>query len=462
MNIRRTTRSVSCAALLAGALCGQADKITEARVREVVTWLASDERAGRGTGSVELDEAARWIAARFEAAGLAQVRDGAWAHEFSMEGVRLDSDQVELTLQRQVPDEPDQTFELVAGEQVRQWLPADGVSGEETCTVAPVEDPVLQRLLTARSARRPIVIEVDEQHAYWRKAAGAHAVIARPRGAARPVLLVKAGLLPAAPTDGREVVWTARWKVAPPEKADVTQQNVLAMLKAREDSPSANEYVVVSAHYDHLGAGPARGADGIYNGADDNATGTTAVVLLAEAMAHLKGAAAPQRNVLFVAFAAEERGLRGSKAFCERPPVPIERVVANLNIEMIGRPQDGRQGKAWITGASYSDFAEICAGALGKTGVELVEFPMAMRLFEASDNFSFVQHGVVAHSISAGSLHHDYHQPSDEVDKLDTAHMTRIVRALYDVTLELANRTAPPKWSEEGGQMLGRVRRKGG
>jgi len=444
--------------LLAAVVPAQVDRITEERVRETVTWLASDERGGRGTGSVELEEAARWIAARFEQLGLKQVRDDVWLHEFTLPGVRIDSDQVELRLVRKIGDERKEVA-LVAGDDVRQWLPSDGLSGDEACTVARVDDPVLQRLLTAGSARRPIVVEVPDQHAWWGKAKGVHAVVTQRRAAARPVLLVREGVLPPPPKNGAEAQWTAVWKVAPPEKADVAQHNVVAMLPAHADSPSKNEYVVVSAHYDHLGVGRSRGDDRIYNGADDNATGTTAVLLLADAMANLRGDLAPQRNVLFVAFAAEERGLQGSRAFCARPPVPMERIVANLNIEMIGRPQEGQQGNAWITGESLSDFAAICGEAMAARGVELIDFQMAGQLFRASDNYSFVKRGVVAHSISAGSLHSDYHQPSDEVALLDIPHMTKIIRGLYDATVALANRPAPPKWNADGEKMLERLRR---
>ncbi|MFK7743229.1 MAG: M20/M25/M40 family metallo-hydrolase [Planctomycetota bacterium] len=429
---------------------GAVGRITEERVRATLGWLAHDDRAGRDTGSAELEQSADWLADRFAKAGLSQLRAGSWAHEFGMPGLRIDSDAVQLKLVRRVGGE-EKKFELKAGEDVRQWLPADGEGGSEVCTVARLEDPVTARLLRARSARRPIVLLVSDGHPYWQKAKGAHTVISRRRQASRPVLLVRESLLPAA-VPGQEVEWTADWQVAPPEKTELMQRNVMAVWPASKDSPHKDEYVVISAHYDHVGTGRPVDGDGIYNGADDNATGTTAVVLLAEAMARA-GKALP-RNVLFVCFAAEERGLRGSRAFCERPPLSMDKVVANVNIEMIGRPELGNEGKAWITGNEYSDFADICAEALGRTGIELVEFKMSQRLFGASDNFSFVQQGVVAHSLSAGSLHPDYHQPGDEIDKVNFAHMTKIIRGLLDVAVEFASRDARPEWNERGEKAL--------
>ena len=97
--------------------------------------------------------------------------------------------------------------------------------------------------------------------------------------------------------------------------------------------------------------------------------------------------------------------------------------------------------------------------ALGRAGVGVVEFPMAAKLFAASDNYSFATKGRVAHSLSAGSLHRDYHQPSDQVDKLDIPHMTKIVRGLLEVVVELANRDAAPQWNEKGKAMLERSRK---
>lgn len=439
--------------LLAVHGAAQADAVSESRVRELVTWLASDERAGRDTGSPELEATADWLAERFQAAGLTPGAGDGWFHGWSLPGVRLDSGGVSVRLQRKVGDETKE-IALVAGQDVRWWRPSDALSGVgEACTVAFADDPVLQQMLNAKSARRPIVIEVAEDDPYWLRAAGEHGVLGGRRAAARPVFLVRKGLLPAAPAAGREATWSITWTVPEPQQADVPLRNVVALLPG---TTRKDEYVVVSAHYDHVGIGRPVDGDAIYNGADDNATGTTAVLLLAAAM---QKQPPPARSVLFVCFAAEERGLRGSAAFCERPPVPIERIVANLNIEMIGRPEPGNEGKAWITGRDLSDLATILEAPLQRASVLLVDFHMADQLFAASDNWSFAQRGIVAHSISAGSLHRDYHRPSDEVELLDVPHMTRIIRALVPAVRELAEREAVPAWNEKGRARVERARR---
>lgn len=423
---------------------GQVATITEERVRDAVSWLAADERAGRDTGSPELAEAGKWLAARFAKAGLAQVQEGSWVHEFPLTGWTLDSGAVKVKLVRRIGDAKDE-FVLAPGTDVRQWTVADAEAGDdEACTVALLDDPVLQRLLLAGSARRPILCEVPEDHPFWTKAQGSHRVLGTKRQASRPLLLVRKGLLPPAPKDGKEANWTATWSVAAPEMAEIPQANVMAVLRG---TTRKDEYVLVSAHYDHVGIGREVDGDRIYNGADDDATGTTGVLLLAEALAKEPP---PSRSILFVCFTGEEKGLLGSKAFAARPPVPLDKIVANLNLEMLGRPEPGNEGKAWITGADLSDFATIAAAALQRSGIDVIEFPMASRLFAQSDNWSFAQKGVVAHSLSAGSLHKDYHQPSDEVAKLDIPHMTRVIRGLHGLVLELANREQAPQWNEKG------------
>jgi len=110
---------------------------------------------------------------------------------------------------------------------------------------------------------------------------------------------------------------------------------------------------------------------------------------------------------------------------------------------------------AWLTGRELSDLEPIVRGSLGRGGVELVDFPMARQLFRASDNISLARKGVVAHSISAGSLHADYHQPSDELEKIDFEHMTAVLRGLFVLGQELADREGGFAYNEAGRELLG-------
>jgi hypothetical protein len=434
----------------AAALVAQSP-ITVERVRETVTWLAADERAGRETGSPELVAAGEWIAERFAKAGLQQVAEGSWFHEFPLTGWRLDSRALQLELVRRI-DDKSETFTFVADDDVRQLSVADTLTGDaEPCTVARLDDPAMQRMMSADSARRLVVCEVAADDPRWLGSAGAHRVLTNKRQASRPLLLVRHGLLPPAPADGKAATWTAKWSAGEPEKVEIPQYNVLGVLRG---AAKKDEFVVVSAHYDHIGIGAEVDGDRINNGADDNATGTTAVLLLAEALAKEPPLA---RSVLFVCFTGEERGLLGSKAFCARPPVPLEQIVVNVNFEMLGRPEPGNEGKAWITGAELSDFATIAGDALRRGGIQPMDFAQAGRLFTASDNWAFAQKGVVAHSISAGSLHPDYHGRNDEVDRLDVPHMTNVIRGLVEVVRDFANRAERPQWNERGRKRIERT-----
>ncbi|MCA8954070.1 MAG: M28 family peptidase [Planctomycetes bacterium] len=448
-----TVLALPTAGRLAAQTPSLAESITEARVREVVSWLAADERHGRDTPSPGLAAAAEWLAQRFAAAGLEQVRKGSWFHDYTLTGQRLDSRQIEVVLHRKFEGD-ERRIDLEPDRDVRLWRAGDATSGElEPTTLAQMEDPVLRQLLRADSGRRPIVIEVAEDHPYWQNAAGERLVLARRRRAARPIFLVKDGLLPPPERPGAEIGWATTWSTPEPESVEIPLTNVVGLLPG---TGKRDEYVVVSAHYDHIGVGDPVDGDPIFNGADDDASGTTAVVLIAEALAKLP---APQRSILFVCFSAEEKGLRGSQAFVLQPPVPREQIVADVNIEMIGRPAEGNREKAWITGRELSDFAAIAETAMGRAGIGIVDFPMARMLFAQSDNFSFVRQGIVAHSISAGSLHQDYHRPSDEVEKLDLPHMTQVIRGLAELVHELADRDAAPEWNEAGRARLEKIRK---
>lgn len=434
---------LSSAALLAQA---PAEAISEPRVRETLGWLASDERAGRDTPSAGLEAAADWIADRFQQAGLSKVGTD-WFHRYELDGVRIDpaGSKIELRL---VAGTATVNAPLEYGTDFR-LLRAGAVASEtdQQVTVVRGDDPRAERMQLMRAARRATLLEVDATDALWELAGSSRTVLDAPRQQSRPVFLVRSGSLPKSEQPG-EVTWQATWSTPPVQQVKVPLRNVMGVIRGSE---LPDEYVVVTAHYDHVGIGSAVDGDAIYNGADDDATGTTAVILLAEALAKLP---APRRSVLFVCFSAEEKGLRGSRAFCDAPPVPLESIVANVNIEMIGRPEDGKREKAWVTGSEYSDFAAIAGKAMERAAIGLVDFPMAKQLFQASDNASFVRKGVVAHSISAGSLHKDYHQPTDQVDRIDIPHMTAVIRGLREAVVEFASREARPAWNEEGRKLL--------
>ena len=230
----------------------------------------------------------------------------------------------------------------------------------------------------------------------------------------------------------------------------VTAVNVVGVVVG-SDPVLKDEAIVIDAHYDHIGvvgAGACRaaGADSVCNGADDDASGTVAVMEVARMLA--SASAAPRRTIVFLLVTGEERGTLGSRWYLDHPVMPIASTVANLEIEMIGRPDSlaGGAGKAWLTGYDRSTMGQI----LRDNGVALVADPRPdQNFFERSDNIIFAYQGVPAHTISSFNLHDDYHRPSDEVRLVDTSHMAAVINATARAARLLADGAAPT-WVEGG------------
>lgn len=230
-----------------------------------------------------------------------------------------------------------------------------------------------------------------------------------------------------------------------PAAARRTGRNVVGVIPG-SDPKLKNEVILVMAHYDHLGIrGPGVNGDSIYNGADDDASGTTAVLEIARA---LKQGKAPKRTVVFATMTGEEMGLLGTNYFIANPPFPLKTMVAGFEIEMIGRPDSlaGGAGKAWLTGYERSTMGDM----LKSNGIAIVPDPRpSQNFFQRSDNYAFARMGIVAHTLSTFNLHTDYHRPSDEADAFDFDHMTAVIKAGAQAVRHLADGPTPT-WHEGG------------
>lgn len=224
----------------------------------------------------------------------------------------------------------------------------------------------------------------------------------------------------------------------------VTAVNVVGVLPG-SDPVLRDSAIVIDAHYDHIGrvgAGgcQAQGADSICNGADDDASGTVAVLEVARILGRQRPA--PRRTIVFLLVTGEERGTLGSHWYLDHPVVPLARTAANLEIEMIGRPDSlaGGAGKAWLTGYERSTMGQM----LRDNGIPLVADPRPdQHFFERSDNIVFAFRGVPAHTISSFNLHTDYHRPSDEARFTDPVHMAAVIDATARASWLLANGPVP-------------------
>jgi hypothetical protein len=229
---------------------------------------------------------------------------------------------------------------------------------------------------------------------------------------------------------------------------DGTAPNVAGILPG-SDADLRDTYVVYSAHMDHLGTGPPDASgDSIYNGADDDASGTAAVIEIAEAFSLLDPR--PARSIVFLTVSGEEGGLLGSEAFVAHGPIPPAAMVANINIDMIGRNSPDTLvaiGKPYSTLGTRVDEIASAHPSLGLVVVD--DLWPDERFFFRSDHFTFAGAGVPALFFFAG-VHEDYHRPSDEVERIDADKAARIARLAFLIGLSVANAADPPDWTARG------------
>ena len=234
---------------------------------------------------------------------------------------------------------------------------------------------------------------------------------------------------------------------------EVSAPNTIGILEG-SDPDLKDEFLVFSAHMDHVGqAGApgsscgARAGDDICNGADDNASGTVAILEVAQAFAQLEPR--PRRSIIFVAVSGEERGMWGSEYFSTHPPVPVGQMVADLNVDMVGRNWTDTIS---VIGKEHSDLGET----LHRVADQHPELNMVPvddqwpdeRFYFRSDHIHFARNGVPILFFFNGT-HDDYHRPSDGVEKIDADKASRIGKLLLYLGLEIANADERPQWYPE-------------
>lgn len=463
-----------------------ASGITAESALRHVAFLASDELAGRDTPSPGLEAAADYIARRFEAAGLEPAGDAeGWLQRWSYDRVRLDRDASSLRLEG-----PRGGVSLAfAG----QWFafPSEGgpVRGRPLHLGA---TGGLEARLPPEAEGRIVLVRTGpelgmELFGFVRAAAGAgvRAVVflldpaippaaiptlaaqvesfpqpvpvAGVQAEAARVMLAAAGADPEAlaAAPGPTEIDGEMELEAPVVRVPSTPPNVVGVLRG-SDPALREEYVLFSAHFDHVGVGsPDAEGDSIYNGADDDASGTAVLLEVARAFAALPEA--PPRSVVFLAVSGEEKGLLGSRWWAEHPTVPIEGVVANLNFDMVGR---NHPDTVIAIGGEYTTLGPL-ARTIGtaRPGVGLVAAPdpaPSEQAFFRSDHVSFVRRGVPALFLTTW-LHEDYHRPSDEVGAIDADKLARVARLAFWLGWEVARDPVRPRWNEGAREEVRRV-----
>ncbi|HKB54705.1 MAG TPA: M28 family peptidase, partial [Ramlibacter sp.] len=202
--------------------------------------------------------------------------------------------------------------------------------------------------------------------------------------------------------------------------------------------------LLLTAHLDHLGVGRPVDGDAIYNGANDDASGTTVVLELARALA-----AGPRlrRTVYFVCFGSEERGQFGDRYFRDHPPVPLTSFAANLEFEMLAEQDPGlARGKMFLTGWERSNLGP----ALQQHGAHILPDPYPKQhYFQRSDNYTLAKAGVVAQTVGSANMEH-YHQPSDDLAHADLGLLRDVIQSLIEPVRWLANSDFTPQWNPGG------------
>ncbi len=227
--------------------------------------------------------------------------------------------------------------------------------------------------------------------------------------------------------------------------ATLTAPNTIGILEG-SDPRLRQEYLVFSAHMDHIGVTPGL-ADSVNNGADDDASGTTGVIELAKAFS--RPGARPRRSIIFLTVSGEEKGLWGSRYFSEHPAVPVDRIVADLNIDMIGR---NWRDTIVAIGKEHSDLGTTLNRVnrahpeLGMTAID-DRWPEE-RFYFRSDHYNFARKGVPILFFFNG-VHPDYHRPSDSPDKIDAEKESRILRLLYFLGRTVGDADARPRWNPD-------------
>ena len=466
------------------------DRISADSLRGHLSFLSSDLLEGRDTPSRGLDLAAEYIAAQFRRAGLEAVGDDGYFQtanwkviEPDAEGfvfdvkikngrtIRVGKEQVSFPRFAATDLTADRVFKIDAHDRnaLEQLTPAlvkgaavltelSGVGSRDRTALAAV-NAFMTRMAALKAA---VVVNVSRQPGAASGLAAARPIDPenpRPADSGRserpgpPLITVHdpgvLALFESLPPGSSEQAGVAL-HLGEPVTRPVKVRNVIGLLRG-SDPALKDTYVIVTAHYDHVGnqgAADNKG-DHIYNGANDDGSGTVSVVELASALATLK--TRPKRSILFMTFFGEEKGLLGSRYYGRHPVVPIEKTVADVNLEQLGRTDDSegpRVGAAVMTGFGYSDVSDVFAAAGKAEGVGVNRHPQfSDAFFSRSDNQALADLGVPAHTIGVAFMFPDYHGAGDHWDKIDFANMAKVDRMVAHGLLMIADSTVEPRWN---------------
>jgi Zn-dependent M28 family amino/carboxypeptidase len=464
------------------------NSIPASDLRGDLSFLSSDALAGRYTPSPGLDVAAEFIASQFRAAGLEPGGDQEYFQLAKMVDRNMPKPKGDMTLK-------DGSHSFTVSATKLQIFDSDEASSLEDCSVVVFKTKDLNALkgvtltgkvvIVPESSLNDVPAEKREEffknsRAFDNAVAAAHAkaevLVGRVRRGGRPRLISadnersdkRTPIVIAdddelkrwldAPSSGSESR-TVTFEIPAPEDHPVILKNVVGILRG-SDPKLKDTCVLLTAHYDHIGTTdtgnalspqppPKEGKDHIYNGANDDGSGTVSVIEIAKALSRLK--TRPRRSIVFVTFFGEERGDIGSGYYGRHPVFPIRKTVADVNLEQVGRTDStvGKQvSNATLTGYDYSDVTKFLAEAGRRMGVTIyLDKEGSDAYFERSDNAALAEQGVPAHTLCVAFDYPDYHALGDEWQKIDYNNMAKVDRAVALGLLNIANSPRAPQWN---------------
>lgn len=404
------------------------DVINKQDVKRIISVLASDEMGGRRAFTPQADKAAAFISDEFRKAGLQTYNNSnSYLQDFALVSSKLTS--VSCIVNNEVINQ-DHIVTITS----QPDLFITEKSGFEKVFIKKGQSLFSEAKKYAESGRNYLIIVDVSFAANFKRLGGYEDGSFHFFKSDKSVVFLLANFDPAVFTIEAHHVITEK-KAA----------NVVGILPGKSKK---DEYVIFSGHYDHLGTGNPKeayspdNADTIYNGANDDAAGTTAVIMLAKYFAALNN---NERTLVFAAFTAEEIGGYGSQYFSKQ--FDPAKVVAMFNIEMVGTESKWGTNSAYITGFEKTDMGSILQKNL--QGTEFTFYPDPypdMQLFYRSDNATLARLGVPAHTISTSKMDSEphYHKVSDEVGTLDMENMTKIIKAIAISSKSIVNGNEAP------------------
>ena len=464
------------------------DSISANSLRGHLSFIASDLLEGRDSPSRGLDIAAEYIAAQFRRAGLEPAGGDGYFQTaiWRVAAPDLQAFRLHLALGGKTLDVGPQQVSFRIGSAVE-------VSSSEVFKLEYQDSAKLATLSSAQVEKRVVLTEIPdfqrEDVSRWEELAGRQQAFLRkltelkaalvisldrqsqtgsgagngrlidPENRGSPIASAALPWIRVHSADAVRIYDGLQQGLAPvqvslsvpaPMERPVKLRNVVGLLRG-SDPALQDSYVLITAHYDHVGTDPSREADPIFNGANDDGSGTVSVIELASALSRLNPRL--KRSLVFMTVFAEEKGLLGSRYYARHPVFPLEKTVANINLEVLGRtdgPDGGYKNKAGLTGFEYSDLGEVFVKAGKLAGMEVYRHPtFSDAFFPRSDNLAFAEKGVVAHSVCPGFVFPDLHAPQDHWDKIDYPNLAKLNRLVSIALWMIAENPEAPSWNAE-------------